>query len=86
MKITAVEIIPIYPRLAKRYAHRSVDLYGIDHRIVYKVTKALYDHADELRSGGVHWRRYDRALIAKDLGVTHHPGAVKYFREKGLIK
>ena len=58
----------------------------VDSGIVYKVTKALYDHADELRSGGVHWRRYDRALIAKDLGVTHHPGAVKYFREKGLIK
>ena len=37
MKITDIEIIPIAPRLAKRYAHRTVDLYGIDARVVYKV-------------------------------------------------
>ena len=38
MKITDVEIIPIAPKLAERYAHRRVDLYGIDCRVVYKVT------------------------------------------------
>jgi len=37
MKITDVDIIPIYPRLASRYAHRRVDMYGIDHRILYRV-------------------------------------------------
>ena len=30
MKITDIEIIPIYPRLAERYENRKVDLYGID--------------------------------------------------------
>jgi L-Ala-D/L-Glu epimerase len=40
MKITDIEIIPIYPRLAERYENRKVDLYGIDHRTVFKV------HAD----------------------------------------
>ena len=37
MKITDVEIIPFYPRLARRYDHRKVDLYGIDWRVLYKV-------------------------------------------------
>ena len=37
MKITNIEVIPIYPRLAKRYDNRKVDLYGIDHRTVFKV-------------------------------------------------
>jgi len=37
MKITDIEIIPIYPRLAERYENRKVDLYGIDHRTVFKV-------------------------------------------------
>ncbi|MCZ6676530.1 MAG: hypothetical protein O7E52_04695 [Candidatus Poribacteria bacterium] len=37
MKITNIEVIPIYPRLAKRYADRKVDLYGIDCRTVFKV-------------------------------------------------
>lgn len=58
----------------------------VDPGIVFKVAKALYDHADELRSGGVHWRRYDRKLIAKDLGVTHHPGAIQFFKSAGLMK
>ena len=38
MKITDVEIIPIYPRLARRYETRKTDLYGIDARTVFKVT------------------------------------------------
>jgi len=41
MKITNIEVIPIYPRLAKRYENRKVDLYGIDHRTIFKV------HTDE---------------------------------------
>ena len=37
MKITDIEVIPIFPKLANRYAARRVDLYGIDCRVVYKV-------------------------------------------------
>ncbi|MYI64001.1 MAG: hypothetical protein F4105_20540, partial [Gemmatimonadetes bacterium] len=37
MKITDIEVIPIFPKLASRYAERRVDLYGIDCRVVYKV-------------------------------------------------
>jgi len=37
LKITDIEVIPIYPRLAKRYENRKVDLYGIDARTVFKV-------------------------------------------------
>ena len=37
MRITNVEVIPIYPRLAERYESRKVDLYGIDHRTIFKV-------------------------------------------------
>ena len=37
LKITDVEVIPIYPRLASRYESRKVDLYGIDARTVFKV-------------------------------------------------
>ena len=38
MKITDIEIIPIFPRIAKRYENRKVSLYGIDHRAVFKVS------------------------------------------------
>jgi L-alanine-DL-glutamate epimerase-like enolase superfamily enzyme len=37
LKITDVEVIPIYPRLAHRYEARKVDLYGIDARTLFRV-------------------------------------------------
>ena len=37
MKITNVEIIPIFPKLAERYETQKVRLRGFDHRIVYKL-------------------------------------------------
>jgi L-alanine-DL-glutamate epimerase-like enolase superfamily enzyme len=37
LKITDVEVIPIYPHLASRYENRKTDLYGIDARTVFKV-------------------------------------------------
>ncbi len=37
LTITDVEVIPIYPRLARRYEKRQVDLFGIDARTVFKV-------------------------------------------------
>jgi len=55
MKITNIEVIPIYPRLAKRYENRKVDLYGIDHRTVFKVHTdvGLVGYGDQrVRPGG----------------------------------
>lgn len=36
-RIRTVDLIPIFPRLAPRYADRAVDLYGIDCRLVFRV-------------------------------------------------
>ena len=55
MKITSIEVIPIYPRLAKRYDNRKVDLYGIDHRTVFKVETdaGIVGYGDQrVRPGG----------------------------------
>ena len=37
MKIKDVDIIPIFPRLADRYVDRKVDMYGFEHRIVFRI-------------------------------------------------
>ena len=55
MKITNIEVIPIYPRLAQRYDNRKVDLYGIDHRTVFKVETdaGIVGYGDQrVRPGG----------------------------------
>ena len=36
-RIKSVDIIPIFPRLAARYADRVVDMYGIDSRLLCRV-------------------------------------------------
>ena len=67
MKITNIEVIPIYPRLAKRYDNRKVDLYGIDHRTVFKVETdaGIVGYGDQrVRPGG----QPDPAVAASLIG------------------
>ena len=49
MKITEMNIILIYPRLAARYQRRKVDLYGIDARTVFKIQtdKGITGYGDQ---------------------------------------
>jgi TRAP-type uncharacterized transport system substrate-binding protein len=53
---------------------------------VYKVTKALFESKDELASA--HPKGTELGLEAAILGIPipFHPGALKYYREKGVIK
>ena len=67
MKITNIEVIPIYPHLAKRYDNRKVDLYGIDHRTVFKVDTdaGIVGYGDQrVRPGG----QPDPAIAASLIG------------------
>ena len=55
MRITKIDALPIYPKLAKRYENRLVDLYGINHRTVFKVPmdNGLVGYGDQrIRTGG----------------------------------
>ena len=67
MKITNIDVIPVYPRLAKRYDNRKVDLYGIDHRTVFKVETdaGIIGYGDQrVRPGG----QPDPAIAASLIG------------------
>ena len=69
MKITNIEVIPIYPRLAKRYENRKVDLYGIDHRTVFKVEtdSGITGYGDQrVRPGGQPDPAIANSLIGRD--------------------
>ena len=54
-RIKDIKVIPIYPKLAERYQHRQVDLYGIDHRTIFRVEadNGLVGYGDQrVRPGG----------------------------------
>jgi len=55
MRIKDIKVIPIYPKLADRYQHRQIDLYGIDHRTIFRVEadNGLVGYGDQrVRPGG----------------------------------
>jgi uncharacterized protein len=55
-------------------------------QIAYEVTKALYENTEAL--GQVHPKGKEIALktALQSVSIPLHPGAEKYYREKGLIK
>lgn len=78
MKITDIEVIPIYPRLAKRYENHKARLYGIDHRTVFKVhtDNGLVGYGDQrVRPGGQPSPSSVEPLIGHDpLDFLHSQG------------
>jgi TRAP transporter TAXI family solute receptor len=50
----------------------------------YKIAKVLYDHQDKLAKIVATWGHFDKSKLATDIGVPYHPGAVKYYTEKGI--
>ena len=59
---------------------------GISDDMAYKVAKVMHTQEKQLKEGGPLWRSFssDKRLI-KDQGHPYHPGAVKYYKEAGLM-
>ena len=58
----------------------------LDEEIVYQVTKAVFDNAEEVRSLGVQLQDIEPEFATRYLlqGFPVHPGAARYFREVGV--
>jgi len=60
---------------------------GVADDVVYKVAKVMHTREKQLKQGGPLWRSFEaNARLAKDQGFAYHPGAIKYYKEKGLWK
>jgi uncharacterized protein len=59
---------------------------GVSDQLAYEVTKALFENTETL--GQVHPKGKEIALktALQSVSIPLHPGAEKYYREKGLIK
>jgi uncharacterized protein len=58
----------------------------MDPQLVYKMTKALVEHLDELKAMFPEYDYVTKEWAAESMGVPLHPGAAKYYKEVGLIK
>jgi TRAP transporter TAXI family solute receptor len=53
--------------------------------VVYKVTKALHENAEAISKSSPTLRAFAPARMAKKTDpIEYHPGAIKYYKEKGL--
>lgn len=53
--------------------------------LVYRITKALHKHAEQLANVVQAVKGLDLKEMAFDVGVPYHPGAAKYYREAGVL-
>jgi TRAP transporter TAXI family solute receptor len=54
--------------------------------VVYKLTKALFDNQTELAASHAKGKELNIKTAAKGVSIPFHPGAVKYYKEKGAMK
>jgi len=54
--------------------------------VVYNLTKALFDNQAELASAHAKGKEVSLANAVKGVSIPFHPGAVKYYKEKGAMK
>lgn len=52
--------------------------------MVYNAVKALWAKEADLLAGGPFWKGFTKENMAKDIGLTYHPGAIKFYREMGV--
>jgi TRAP transporter TAXI family solute receptor len=58
----------------------------LDDQTVYEITKAMFENLDRLVQAHAAAKGIKLEDATKSLPVPLHPGAAKYYREKGLIK
>jgi uncharacterized protein len=53
---------------------------------VYNLTKALFDNQPELATSHAKGKELSLEKAVKGVSIPYHPGAVKYYKEKGVMK
>ena len=51
--------------------------------MVYNAVKALWEKEADLLAGGPFWKGFAKENMGKDVGLTYHPGSIKFYKEMG---
>lgn len=60
---------------------------SLDEETAYRITKAIIENAEKLKTSHGAWSRFDpkKAMLPENVGIELHPGALRYYREAGLM-
>ena len=56
---------------------------NVNDDVVTRVVDALHGGAAPLRDSSPLWKQFDPAQMGKDIGITFHPAAVRYYQASG---
>ena len=59
---------------------------GVSDETAYQMTKLLFENLDQLAAAHAAAKGIDPAKALDGMPVPLHPGAERYYKEKGLIK
>lgn len=68
------------------YANVVVANKKLDDKIAYAIVKAVAENFDKVRVGDTSLNDFDPKDMARNVGTPFHPGALRYYRERGWIK
>lgn len=55
-------------------------------QLAYDILNAVFDHKNELDQIHAQFKKITLENGAKGMSIPWHPGSVKFFREKGVMK
>jgi len=58
----------------------------VKNEVVAKVVETLYANPADIKATSPLWTEFDPAQMGKDVGIPYHPGAVAFYKSKGIIK
>jgi TRAP transporter TAXI family solute receptor len=70
--------VPTYAVTATVITHEEVP-----NEVVYDMVKTVFDNLDDLKSSHAAFRNLDPKTMLEGLSAPFHPGAAKYYKEKG---
>jgi len=59
---------------------------ALPEQAAYDLTKALVENLDRIRRVHTEMRRLDAAHLASHTVIPYHAGALRYYREAGLVE
>jgi uncharacterized protein len=72
--------VPTYAVTATVISHENVP-----DEVVYDMVKTVFERLNDLKGSHAAFRNLDPKLMLQGLSAPFHPGAIKYYKEKGWM-